>query len=150
MTTAFISGELFCQWWDTNGCKCICIYIYIFIYIHTFLQPETTSFKWMLSDTTIFHVKIWFIIQLKQAFLVDVSSSGYIYIYIHFRTRCRLCACQLQSCSACQLQFTIFAICQGARWPAGEAALGYSRWPNPRHSMGLVYLLTFGPFLWWI
>ena len=35
-------------------------------YSMIYLEPQTTSLKWMFGETTIFHVKIWFIIQLKQ------------------------------------------------------------------------------------
>ena len=34
----------------------------------TNLELQTTSLKWMFGETTIFHVKIWFVSNLKQPF----------------------------------------------------------------------------------
>ena len=31
----------------------------IYIYIHIYLEPQTTIYKWMFGETTIFYVKIW-------------------------------------------------------------------------------------------
>ena len=38
---------------------------YLYWQNHFSLEPQTTSLKWMFGETTIAHVKIWFIILLK-------------------------------------------------------------------------------------